>query len=70
MFKYKVMCKKCCKEMTIINVYFTSGTEIVFDVICVSCNSILEERLDFINIQANIRNSKNALVYEGTATIN
>lgn len=70
MFKYKVMCKKCCKEMTIINVYFTSSTEIVFDVICVSCNCIAEERLDFLNVQANIRNSKNALVYNANETVN
>lgn len=70
MFKYKVTCKKCCKEMTIVNVYFTAGTIIVVEVICVCCNSILEEQLDFLNVQANIRNSKNCLVYTGTDAVN
>jgi|WetSurMetagenome_2_1015567.scaffolds.fasta_scaffold1188801_2 hypothetical protein len=68
--KYVVKCKKCHQPMTIIEVCFTKGTEILFWVVCIKCNIETEHHADFFKIQAEIYRKLETTYIEGNESVN
>ena len=68
--KYLIKCKKCTKPMSIVELYFTRGTDILFWVLCVKCGIDEERRADFLDIQADIRKCDGLTIIDGNETIN
>jgi hypothetical protein len=69
-YKYIISCSKCQKPMTIVEVYFTKGTQILFWVVCAKCGIDENREADFFQIQSDIYRKQNTMVCEGTATVN
>lgn len=70
MHKFVTKCRHCKSAMTIVDLYFTTGTEMVFWVICVKCNMDEERRYDFLDIQSDLRRKNGITIIDGNATVN
>jgi hypothetical protein len=68
-YKYIIRCPKCDKPMTIVDVYFTKGTVIAFEVLCVKDNIYEERQADYFQIQLDILRKLGTTVCEGTETV-
>ena len=68
-FRYIIGCRTCNKPMTIVEVYFTKGTTIVFEVVCVKCNVYEERPADFFRIQADIYSKLGTTCIEGNEVV-
>jgi transcription elongation factor Elf1 len=69
-YKYLIKCSKCDKPMTIVELYFTKGTSIIFWVICAKCGIDENREADFFQIQADIYKKTGTVCFDGNATVN